>query len=61
LQEYRDLGMKTKDGRLILRKPRVFLANLPCEGVSADLDHTIIDPWPGLDLSERALAGASAG
>jgi hypothetical protein len=53
--------MKTKDGRLILRKPRVFLANLPCEGVSADLDHTIIDPRPGLDLSERALAGASAG
>jgi hypothetical protein len=38
---------------LILGNPRGSLANLPREGVSADLDHTIADQWPGLDLGER--------
>jgi hypothetical protein len=35
--------VKPRDGELILRKPRVFLANLLREGVSTDLDSAIID------------------
>jgi hypothetical protein len=31
--------MKTRDGGLILNKPRVSLIKLPCEGVSSDLNH----------------------
>jgi hypothetical protein len=52
--------VKLKDDRLILRKPRVFLANLPREGVSADLDRVITVQQSGLDLSECAREGASA-
>jgi hypothetical protein len=56
LQNHRGLRMKTRDGRLIPRKPKIFLTKLPCEGVSADLDRAITDQRPGLDLSERARA-----
>jgi hypothetical protein len=45
---------------LILTKPRVSLANLPREGVSADLDRTIAYQWLGLDLNERARARTRA-
>jgi hypothetical protein len=46
--------VKTKDVRLILRKPGVFLANLLREAVSASRDRAITDQRLGLDLSERA-------
>jgi hypothetical protein len=59
LQKYRGLRAKTGDGWLIATKPRVSLANLPREGVSADLDHTIVDQRLGLDLSEGVRADAS--
>jgi hypothetical protein len=63
LQKYMGLRVKTGDGGLILTKPMVSLANLPREGVSTDLDRTIADQQPGLDLSERACVcvDASAG
>jgi hypothetical protein len=44
-------------GGLNLRKPRAFLANLPREGVSADLDRSIADQWPGLDLGWTVVMG----
>jgi hypothetical protein len=36
LQDYRGLRAKTRDGGLILNKPRVSLIKLPREGVSGD-------------------------
>jgi hypothetical protein len=52
--------MKPRDGGLIPKKPRVLLTKRPREGVSADLDRTIIDQRPGLDLSKRAQARTRA-
>jgi hypothetical protein len=60
LQEYRGQRVKTKDDGLILRKLGVFLANLPCEGVSANLNHAITYQRLGLDLSEQASACGSS-
>jgi hypothetical protein len=56
VQDYRGLRAKQRDGGMILGNPRSSLANLPREGVSVDLDRTIIDQWPGLDMGERARA-----
>jgi hypothetical protein len=42
---------------MTLENPRGSLANLPCEGVSADLDRTIADQRLGFDLREGASAG----
>jgi hypothetical protein len=39
MQEYRGLRAKTRDGGLILNKPRVSLIKLPHEGVSGDSNH----------------------
>jgi uncharacterized C2H2 Zn-finger protein len=36
MQEYRGLRVKTRDGELILNKPRVSLIKLPREGVSGE-------------------------
>jgi hypothetical protein len=36
LQDYRGLRAKTRDGGLILNKPRISLVKLPREGVSGD-------------------------
>jgi hypothetical protein len=36
MQEYRGLRVKTRDGVLILNKPRVSLIKLPHKGVSDD-------------------------
>jgi hypothetical protein len=36
MQEYRGLRAKTRDGGLILNKPRVSLIKLPRKGVSGD-------------------------
>jgi hypothetical protein len=54
------LRAKLRDDELNLRKPRVFLANLPREEVSADLDRTIANEWPRLDLSASTRSGTRA-
>jgi hypothetical protein len=51
--------MKTRDDRLISRKPGV-LTSFPCERVSANLDRAIVYQSLGLDLSASAGARASA-
>jgi hypothetical protein len=53
LQNYKGLRAKLRDSELILTKPRVSLANLSREGVSADLDRMVEDQRLVLDLSER--------
>jgi hypothetical protein len=51
---------KMRDDGLNLRNLRGFLANLPSEGVSSDLDCTIANERPQLDLSASARVGERA-
>jgi hypothetical protein len=56
MQEYRGLRTKSRDGGLILNKPRVSLIKLPREGVPGDSNCYISNRWPRLDLRPRARA-----
>jgi hypothetical protein len=48
------MRVKFRDDGLILRKPRGFLISFPRKRVSADLDRTIANEWPRLDVSASA-------
>ena len=48
--------MKTRDGGLIFKKPRVSLTKLQREAVWGNLIHPIADGRPQLDMSAQARA-----
>jgi hypothetical protein len=60
LQNYKGLRAKTRDCGLILENSRGCLANLPCKGVSANLDRTIAKERLWLDPSMSTRGRASA-
>jgi hypothetical protein len=62
MQDYRGLRAKTRNDRLISRKPRLSLTILPHKGVSAFLSHTIANERLRSDpVGERVDTGAGAG